>query len=151
MNPPSAALPDVGPRETLQCLDLPAWVRLRPDTFLGSVSKTAELRWLTGWKADLEALGDSQNITCLPDRDVTRLRKHQQIPWSVEDAAVDVKVEDGESAVFTASDADVHAELLEAKPEFEEATPTPNGVKAIRKTVKDAAAARLLIEYCPAG
>ena len=135
---------DTGPRETLQCLDLPAWVRLRPDTFLGSISKTAELRWLTGWKHDLKALGDKQEVTCIPDRDIARLRKAQHLPWSAEvtdvpdTAVVDVNCTETETAETVTADADADAAA---------------GVvveKDVRKTVKDAAAARLLIEYCPA-
>ena len=131
-----------GPRETLQCLDLAAWVRLRPDTFLGSVGKTAELRWLTGWSTDLQTLAlENAPISCLADKEVLRLRKSQHLPTVVEtkvDSGSELAAESVEDITVDASD-DVHTEGTEGSKKRKPAS-----------VVQDATAARLLIEYCPA-
>ena len=147
-------------QETLQCLDLPQWVRLRPDTFLGSISTTAELRWLTGWSKDLAALQQPEAITCISERDAVRLRKSQVFLFR--DA-----VDTGAAAAAVAS-ADLHDDVdtdavgitFDSVEDHELPVDTappisPDPVLAVAPATSPShhdvpAAARVLIQYCPA-
>lgn len=132
-------------QEVLKCLRLEEWVRKRPDTFLGSMSKKAELRWVAGWRDELASLPATLPIKTLSSRDITRLSKEQVNVYRKDEDASDLNpVHDGpfsEGADDDDEDMDEPVSVADK--------PSTSKLRE-NKTLKSAGAARILLEYCPA-
>jgi DNA topoisomerase-2 len=131
--------------ETLSILQLAEWVRLRPDTFVGSVATNAELRWIVGKRDEITALGMQQPVSLLSERDAKRLRGQQLVVGNTRPVSSASSVASGEGSI-----------TLDAEVEVETSTPDSELIVAAASSrasalkLADATAALLLLESCPA-
>lgn len=159
----SAAKPAPGgAREELRYLTLQEWVRKRPDTFIGPVAPCAELRWVVGWRHELEKLDFARRPATLDDAEYKKLAAQQVRPPAPEPlqpagtqdgpAGREADTDDADDA-DDAEDADV-ADVAEdaaggpGRRQDAKKSPAQAGRKPTR--MKDAGAACVLTEFSPA-